>query len=226
MTDKRIFEDAESVAEASAIYLASEISRIVAEQGFCSVVLPGGSTPKRCLQFLATMELPWEQTHWYLNDERCLPVGDDERNDKMVLESLFSEQAALIESHFHPIPAHLGPEEGASAYAEVIDEIVARYGALDIVVFGMGEDGHTASLFPGNPALQDQRTAVPVYDSPKPPPTRVSVGLLPLRDARLKIVLATGAGKKQVLAEVFAEGQLPVARVEPDVWFLDKAVTP
>ena len=87
----------------------------------------------------------------------------------------------------------------------------------------MGEDGHTASLFPGNAALEDKRSAVPVYDAPKPPGERVSIGLDTLRNAGECIVIATGEGKREALSKLKQGEIFPVGMVKPDVWFVDEA---
>jgi 6-phosphogluconolactonase len=100
--------------------------------------------------------------------------------------------------------------------------ILDATGGMDIVVLGMGEDGHTASLFPDNIALERKSSAVPVYDSPKPPDERVSIGLNMLKNAGESIVIATGKGKREALKKL-SEGEiLPVGLIEPDAWFVDE----
>ncbi len=160
----RIYPGSEQVAQAVADYLCLQITACVKQKGLCHVVLPGGSTPARCLEILAEKTLPWKNIYWYPGDERCYPVGHAERNDTMINAKLFSQQKSASKNFF-PIPAELGPEQGAENYAALLDATAA----MDIVVLGMGEDGHTASLFPGNVALDDQRSAVPVYNAPKAP---------------------------------------------------------
>ncbi len=221
MSNFKVYTDPEAVAQAAADYLFHQIKNCVAEKRQCHVVLPGGGTPARCLELLAEKPLPWEQIHWYPGDERCYPTGHAERNDTMITDTLFSQFEQAIEN-FHPIPAELGPEPGAERYAALIDSGDVG-GGLDIVVLGMGEDGHTASLFPGNAALDDLRSVVPVYDAPKPPAERVSIGLTTLKNAAECIVITTGDNKRDALARVRAGAALPVNRVEPDVWFVDEA---
>ncbi|MCG6937349.1 MAG: 6-phosphogluconolactonase [Gammaproteobacteria bacterium] len=218
MDNFRIYKTPEMVARAAADYLFQKIKACVAEKGSCHVILPGGSTPARCLELLAEKALPWKNIHWYAGDERCYPVGHAERNDTMITAKLLSqhEQASC---NFHPIPAELGPELAAENYASLIDAT----GGVDIAVLGMGEDGHTASLFPGNKALDDQRSVVAVYNAPKAPAERVSIGLTTLRSAAECIVIATGANKAEALASVLNGALLPVGIIEPDVWFIDEA---
>lgn len=213
----RIFKDSEAVAQAAADYVFDKIKTCVAEKGQCHVVLPGGTTPARCLELLAEKPLPWNDIHWYPGDERCYPVGHAERNDTMILDKLFSNHPGA-EKNFHPMPAELGPEKGAANYAVILD----ASGGMDIVVLGMGEDGHTASLFPDNIALDNRSSAVPVYESPKPPDQRISIGLTMLKNAAESIIIATGEGKRDALKKMREGVMFPVGLIEPDVWFVDE----
>jgi 6-phosphogluconolactonase len=217
----RIYPGSEQVAQAVADYLCLQITVCVKQKGFCHVVLPGGSTPARCLEILAEKSLPWKNIHWYPGDERCYPVGHAERNDTMINAKLFSQQISASKN-FHPIPAELGAEQGAENYAALLDATAG----MDIVVLGMGEDGHTASLFPGNVALDDQRSAVPVYNAPKAPEQRVSIGLTTLQNAAECIIIATGENKREALAKLKQGEVLPVGLVGADVWFIDDAAAP
>ena len=217
MDNVKIFKNAEQVAQAVVDRLFQDITTCVERKGKCHVVLPGGTTPARCLELLAEKPLPWKKIHWYPGDERCYPIGHSERNDTMILQKLLSQHEDAIKN-FHPIHAELGPEEGAKDYAVLLDAT----GRMDIVVLGMGEDGHTASLFPGNAALDNQNSAVPVFDAPKPPGERVSIGLRMLRNASECIVIATGESKREALQKIKEGEVLPVSLVEPDVWFLDE----
>jgi 6-phosphogluconolactonase len=216
--DFSIYPDAEAVAQAAADFLFEQILACVEQKQSCHVALPGGTTPARALQLLSVMALPWEKIHWYLGDERCYPVGHLQRNDRMLEDMLWSRSAVPVENR-HPIPAELGPEQAAEAYSALINGV----GRLDIVVLGMGEDGHTASLFPGNPALDDRRAVVPVYDAPKPPPQRVSLGLGTIQAAAQRIVMVTGSSKHQALRRIQQGDQLPVNRIGPAHWFVDQS---
>jgi 6-phosphogluconolactonase len=216
----RTFKNPEAVARAAADYLSEQINRCVVEKGQCHVVLPGGSTPARCLEILAGRALPWQYVHWYPGDERCYPAGHEDRNDTMISGRLFL-QPEHQPDNFHVIPAELGPERAAEQYAELIDKL----DQLDIVVLGMGEDGHTASLFPGNVALQDARSVVPVYNAPKAPAERVSIGLSALKNTAECLVITTGNNKSEALKAVKDGVPLPVSLVEPDLWFVDEEAT-
>lgn len=218
MQDFSIYPDAEAVAQAAAEFLFEQIHACVQQKQICHVALPGGTTPARCLQLLSAMALPWEKIHWYLGDERCYPVGHEQRNDSMLEDMLWS-RIEMPEENRHPIPAELGPEPAAEDYSALINGV----GRLDIVVLGMGEDGHTASLFPENPALEDTRAVVPVYHAPKPPSERVSLGLGTIQAAGQRIVMVTGSSKHQALKRVQQGDQLPVNRIGPAYWFVDKS---
>ncbi len=217
MSEFQIYPDVEGLARAAADYLYARIKDCLARKQLCHVALPGGRTPSRCLELLAELPLPWDRIHWYLGDERCYPAGHVQRNDTLVREHLWSRIDAPA-ANLHPIPAELGPESAAATYTGVIQAI----GNLDIVLLGMGEDGHTASLFPENDALEDERLVVPVYAAPKPPPERVSLGVTALQAAAERVALVAGAGKREALQLVRDGNQLPIARVGPIHWFIDE----
>ena len=218
VTGFRVYKDAEAVAEAVADYLFDRINACVIEKDICHVLLPGGTTPARCMDLLAEKPLSWDRIHWYPGDERCYPKGHAERNDVMIYQHLFSRPDSVVEN-FHPIPAELGAEQAADKYRAFFDHIRS----IDIAVLGMGEDGHTASLFPGNPALDSNDSIVAVHDSPKPPDDRVSFGLQTLRYAGESILIATGSNKREAIAKLESGEPIPVTMIEPDVCFLDTA---
>jgi 6-phosphogluconolactonase len=218
LEDFRIFPDAEAVAQAATDFLYDQITACVKEKSVCHVALPGGSTPARCLQLLSCKDLPWSSIHWYVGDERCYPVAHPERNDTMIAQQLWSRIETPVEN-LHPIPAELGPELAAEIYSTLINQI----GSVDIVVLGMGEDGHTASLFPDNPANEDEHAVVAVYNAPKPPAERVSLGLTTIQSALQRIVLVSGNAKHVALARLKQGIQLPIGRIGPAYWFVDEA---
>lgn len=207
----------DAAARAAADFLAEAIVASVGARGACHVIVPGGTTPAGCFARLAEKDLPWDNIHWYPGDERCYPAGHPERNDVMIAEHLLSRLSTV---HFHPMPAELGPEQAAAAYREMIKGI----DAFDIAFLGMGEDGHTASLFPGNAALQEMASSVvAVHDAPKPPTDRVSMGLATLRQARLRMVLTAGPAKAAIIQRIREGEVLPVNQVGDIHWFVDTA---
>ena len=213
-----IYKNAEQVAQAAANYVHQQVVHCVEQNGVCHVALPGGTTPARCLELLAETKLPWNDIHWYVGDERCYPVGHIERNDSMIRDRLWS-RVKIPPHNQHIIHAECGAEDAAAQYTILLDSV----GPLDIVLLGMGEDGHTASLFPGNPALDDTRAVVPVFNAPKPPADRVSLGVSTLKQAGQRIALVTGQTKRPTVHQIKAGVQLPINMIGMIHWFLDEA---
>ncbi len=203
---------------ATAEDVAADAAADIAEAlrgGARSLVLAGGTTPQRCYELLSELDIEWGRVSVLFGDERCVPPLDPESNYRMAKEALLDR---VSPANVYRIPAELGPDVGADLYADVV-EFVAP---LDLVILGVGEDGHTASLFPGHPALKVDGLTVGIHDSPKPPPGRVSLTLDVLRDARRVIILATGAGKADAVARAkrreVPSGMIPRAR-----WLIDRA---
>jgi 6-phosphogluconolactonase len=215
---EQIFTDAEVLARHAADRVAVLCREAVAARGACHLVLAGGHTPERCYALLAAMDLPWPALHIWFGDERCLPPGDPERNDTMADRALIS-RVPVPARQVHRIAAETGPEDAAMAYAAQLSAAPA----MDVVLLGLGEDGHTASLFPGNPALDDSRAAVPVHGAPKPPPERVSMGFSVLNAAKHRLVLVSGRGKADALARIRGGEPLPAARLAACEWLVDRA---
>jgi len=211
-----VFPDAGALAAAGAEYIDRICGTEVAEHGAFHLVLAGGNTPGRCYELLTAMDLPWRKLHIYFGDERCLPVGDIERNDRMA-RAAWLDHVSIPEDQIHPIPAERGPDEGAELYSRIL----AGIPRLDLVLLGMGEDGHTASLFPGNPALVDERLAIPVFSAPKPPPERVSMSLTALNRAGRRMVMTAGISKRDALRRISDGEALPAARLRDCLWYVD-----
>ena len=190
-----VFPKFDEASEAAADFLAENIKHAIQKNDVCHVVLPGGNTPASCLGILAEKKLPWDKVHWYLGDERCYPQGHEERNDVMLEKYLWSH---ISNTNIHRIPA----EKGAEAAAEDYRKLIVSIGSFDIAFLGMGEDGHTASLFPGNSALTDLRSVVPVYDAPKPPNKRVSLSITTLQKSQCRLVLTGGENKSDAISRV------------------------
>ena len=193
--------------EAAAARAAEVVDRLIAEaldeRGVAHVALAGGSTPRRCHELLAERRADWDGVHLWASDERCVPPDDDEANWKMIVESLVS-RISIDEAQLHRPPGELGPDEGSRAYEDELRDVV-----FDVVMCGMGEDGHTLSLFPGHPEVEERtRLVVGVRNSPKPPPDRISFTLPLVHAARRTILLTAGASKAEPLAKVL-EGPDP-----------------
>jgi len=210
----RHFSNAEMLAGAVADVVVSAAHQALDARDVFHLVLAGGSTPRRCYEILRHKEIDWTRLHVWFGDERCLPVGDRERNDVMANDALL-QYVPIPASHVHRIAAELGPLAGAADYCRQLEKAPV----MDLVLLGMGEDGHTASLFPDNPALNDIHDAVPVFDSPKPPPERVSMGMAYLNAARHRILMVAGEGKREAWQQVQAGVSLPVALLREPDWY-------
>ena len=171
------------------------------------------------MQALRELPIEWAHVQVYFGDERCLNTGDSERNDRMAQEALL-DHVAIPAENIHRIAAQLGALQAAADYADVMP---AR---LDLVLLGLGEDGHTASLFPGNPATTSEAAVVAVFDAPKPPSERVSLGMSTLNAAREKLFLISGAGKREPLARILQGSELPAAQITGAQWHMDRAACP
>lgn len=216
-----LYQDLEVLSFAVAQRIADLAKQAIAERGGFSIALAGGGTPHRCYAALRELPVDWAQVQIYFGDERCLQVGDAGRNDSMAHEALL-KHVAIPASNVHVIPAELGAVQAAAAYIAIMQQA----GRLDLVLLGLGEDGHTASLFPGNPATDSVDAVVPVFNAPKPPAERVSLGMSVLNAARHKLFLIAGAGKREPLARIAQGCPLPAAQVIGAEWHVDRAAWP
>jgi 6-phosphogluconolactonase len=240
-----VHPDAATLAEAAAARLLTRILDVQSVRTPVHVVLTGGTVGIRTLAAAAASPLrdavDWSAVHLWWGDERFLPDGDPDRNATQAREALVDSLLAdsgLPETHVHAVPApgavvdgatiHT-PEESAAAYAAEL----ARHGdpvpAFDVLLLGMGPDGHVASLFPGHEALGADGVTVGVHGSPKPPPERVSLTFDAIRAAREAWVVAAGSEKAAQAAAALAHGpvaEVPAAGVagtERTLWLLDAA---
>jgi 6-phosphogluconolactonase len=202
-------------AQAAASHAAGEIARALREalerRGVAHLSLAGGATPRRAYELLAGLVEDWSAVELWYGDERCVGPEDPESNHQLVAGSLLAGISAPPGLE-HRILGELGPDAAAAAYATLLrervpaeeDGVASGLPTLDLALLGLGEDGHTASLFPGHPEVQNDSGALclPVRDAPKPPPERVTLSLPVLRAARGCLLLVTGAGKAEALAAV------------------------
>ena len=229
--------DADELATMAAERL---LARIAANSGRIAVCLTGGSTPKKLYQVLATEayrgKVPWDRTHWFISDERFVPTSDDRNNMAMVRSALLDRLAPS--SHIHPIPTDTAsPDEAAARYQ---DELISFYGdealdrarpLFDLALMGVGPDGHTASLFPGYPQVEErQRWVVGVpHAHVEPFVPRVSLTLPALASCREMLFEVSGTGKRAILTRVLSGENLPAARarsVGSTVFLADRAALP
>jgi 6-phosphogluconolactonase len=205
-----VLATAEEVAAAAAQQIAHAL-----RGGARSLVLAGGTTPRRCYEILAGLEVEWGRVAVLFGDERCVAPEHPDSNYRMAREALLAHVAPAT---VYRMPAELGPEEGAREYARVVEAVAP----LDFVLLGVGEDGHVASLFPGHPLLKAAGLTAGIRDSPKPPPERVTLTLGAIRDARQVLILATGAGKADAVARA-RRAEVPSGMIAGARWLIDRA---
>lgn len=183
-------------------------------RGEFHIVLAGGGTPRRLYAALAAEPHDWPRWQVWFGDERCLPVDHPERNSRMAATALL-ERVPIPAGQVHEIPAELGPIEAAAAYARAL----ANVDEFDLVLLGLGEDGHTASLFPGQDwgDTEDAADVLPVFDAPKPPAERVSLSARRLLRSRQVLFLVEGPSKHAALAAWRRGEAMPAAAVMPSV---------
>ncbi len=230
-----IYPDQQAVADATAARLGVSVTDVIAQRGVAHVVLTGGTVGIGLLSALASSPLAdlidWTSVHVWWGDERFVNSGDADRNEGQAQAALLG-LVPLPEENIHRMGSSddfATPEQAAHAYGSE----VAAHGnpAWDVLMLGMGPDGHVASLFPGHPAYAaaDAAEAVAVHDSPKPPPTRISLSLASINRAREVWVVAAGAPKADAVSRGLAgDKTLPVAAVagtERTLWLLDAAVS-
>lgn len=245
MRDIHVFDGLAALHAAAAEYIAVAASRAIAERGRFLLVLAGGATPLDVYARLATLSasrIDWNRVDIFWGDERCVPPGHAESNYGNAVTTLLGEVAIPLQ-RVHRIR---GEQSAVSAAAEYDHALAAFFGtvtpaglgdatAFDLVLLGMGVDGHTASLFPGSPVLNAEGWAAParapVSDSAA---ERVTLTLSAINASRECVFLVTGEAKRQAVAEVFrsrtptdeSPALLPAARIQPrerSLWFLDAA---
>jgi 6-phosphogluconolactonase len=231
MTHPTVTPDAAGAARAAARVLRAEIEAAGRAGRTLHLALAGGTTPRATYAQLASEVADAAHVHVWAGDERLVPPGSPESNAAMIRQVLIGTGAAFPPENLHAVPADLDPDRACAAYAHEIARRVPPDAAgvprFDLVVLGVGEDGHTASLFPGSPALAARGTCVVVRDAPKPPPLRVSLTLPVLTAARRRLVLVTGEAKARAVAAARRgpDPAVPASLLPADHtdWILDAA---
>lgn len=204
MTSVLVAATTEEAAQAAGKRLRSAIDDGRASREVAHIALAGGTTPRRTYELLATEIDDWSGVEVWFGDERAVGPDDPESNYRMVQETLLAGGSGPA---VHRIEGERGPEAAAAAYAELLAERVPTEGGvpvLDLALQGLGPDGHTASLFPGNPAVDADGICVAVQGAPKPPPDRITLTVPVLRAARAIVFLATGGEKAHAVRELLA----------------------
>lgn len=220
-TELIVYPSSEALARAAAERLCD---RAISTPGRVAIALSGGSTPKRLYQLLVSAELaerfPWDRVHWFWGDERFVPPDSPDSNFAMVKEAML-DHVSIPPQNIHPIPTtDTTPEEAARRYEHELRAFHAEHPngtdrpLFDVVLLGLGEDGHTASLFPAGPLLDEREHWVGADGNSRPEP-RISLTYPALESAREVIFLVSGAGKRAMLNALIAGEDYPAAHVEP-----------
>lgn len=215
-------------ATQTAEFLREHIAQSIAAHGICRLALSGGNTPRAIHSELVRLgrDLSWDHVQITFGDERCVPPDDANSNFRMARESLL-DRVPLPAGNVFRIEGELDPETAARNYEKRLAAVAARSGEAryvhELLLLGVGEDGHTASLFPGSPALDEvQRDVIPAV-GPKPPPQRITMTFPLLNAARHVCFLVAGADKREVVEAIIAGDQrYPTARVRAarSTWLL------
>jgi 6-phosphogluconolactonase len=234
--ENRVFADAEALARNVAEWLCA--LALASDRRF-AICCSGGSTPKRLYEVLAEPAMqsrfPWQRVHWFWGDERFVPHDHPDSNYRMVYDALFT-RVAVADACIHAIPtAVASPRQAAAMYEATLkdfygaDTIAPARPLFDVTLLGIGEDGHTASLFPGHPALEeDHDWAVAVVGAKSE--ARITLTYPVLDSSRDAAFLVTGESKRGIVARAQSgDRTLPAARVRPVGrlhWFTDRAAAP
>jgi 6-phosphogluconolactonase len=232
--DRQVFATVKDLAQSTADWICKSARACEAQFAIC---LSGGSTPRKVYEALAALgpDFPWPRSHWFWGDERFVPRDHPDSNYRMANHALLS-RVPIPRDNIHPIPTEgLSPREAAAAYEVTLkqfysaDLLDVRRPLFNMTLLGIGEDGHTASLFPGQISLSERTRWVVDVKSPKDDP-RITLTYMPLESAGDVAFLATGPGKQRIVARAWAGDQtLPATRVAPVGrlhWIIDQAATP
>jgi len=210
----QVFPDSDALADHAAAHILARARAAIAAQGVFRLVLAGGQTPLAVYARLVNARADWPRWHWYFGDERCLTAGDAGRNDTAIRHT-WLDHIVVPPANIHAIPAELGAQAAARQYAALLTGL----GEFDLVLLGLGEDGHTASLFPGRP-LDASAEVLAVHDAPKPPSERVTMSAARLSRARQVLFLVTGADKRAAVTAWRAGVDIPARAISGTVQVL------
>lgn len=228
----RVYNDARELSEAAARMFVEEARRRIDESGRFAVALAGGSTPKMTYEILAREyggpeDLDWSKVHAFFGDERSVPPDHEDSNYRMAREALLSHVPV---GSVHRMRGEMEPREAAALYEEELEEFFGGPPVLDLVLLGIGEDGHTASLFPDTPALDARDRWAVENPVEKLNTTRLTLTVPAVDAARKVAFLVAGEGKAEALEEIL-EGdanphKYPAKLVRPEAevaWMVDRA---
>lgn len=197
-------------------WILQAIDETLQSRDVCHLMLAGGGTPLPIYRALAKESLPWDSLILYFGDERCVPPDHVDSNYRAIMQALFP-QGQPPGVRVHRLRGEAVPAEAAREYTALLPQ------RIDVLLLGMGGDGHTASLFPGSPALSEkERLVMPVIGS-KPPPQRLTITPPVIQSARRLLVTVEGAGKAEAVRHALEVGDVPVALAREGDWLMDQA---
>ena len=207
-----VVADVTALRRAAVERIVDAASRAIEQRGQFRIVLAGGDTPRDIYRMLRDVGTDWSCWHVYFGDERCLPASDGERNSRMAADA-WLDHVFIPHDQIHPLPAELGPDRAARDYVKTLRDL----GYFDLVLLGLGEDGHTASLFPGHDwgVASNSPDVLAVFDAPKPPPHRVSLSAARLSRARAVLFLVAGETKRDAVARWGRGADIPARAIRP-----------
>jgi 6-phosphogluconolactonase len=219
-SERLVIAPTERFAQVAADRIAQAINA-AARGGRAHVALAGGNTPRAVYRELSQLRLPWDRVEIYFGDERAVPPSDPQSNYRMACETLLGA-VPIPPSQVHRITAERADlDAAADDYAALLPD------RLDLIVLGIGADGHTASLFPGSPALHERARKVVAVDAPKPPHRRLTMTPPVIESAQVLIVLAEGEAKAAAVARALSAideiSQCPAQLAREGIWIVDRA---
>lgn len=234
----KVCSDRTELSQQAATHFSEIARRAVVEQGYCAVCLSGGSTPRETYELLArepfSSEVPWSQIHIFWGDERCVPPDQADNHHRMASELLLTK-VPIPSQNIHRVPVELNdPTKAAEEYESLIRSFFGDLGkklpSFDLILLGMGADGHMASLFPGTEGLNEIQSWVTAHYVPKLDAFRITLTLPVLNNARQVMFLVSGAAKAEALQSVLQGSadllELPARLVRPEgtvLWLVDQS---
>lgn len=210
----RIFQDSEQLSRHAANLFIEESNKSIRERNRFLVALSGGGTPERLFQLLGSEyrdQVEWNKVHVFWGDERCVPPNNEGSNFHQANELLLSK-VAIPESNIHRVLGELDPDSASKKYADTLKTFAdsnLEFPRFDLVYLGMGEDGHTASLFPNSPVQVNEPVIAVTAKYQDRPANRVTLTQLVFNQARMVVFMATGEKKAETLAHVLSERYNP-----------------
>ena len=230
-----IAKNTQELSENLAAWISNYIQEVLQDQDIFTFVLSGGSTPKLLYSILAKepykLMIPWERIHFFRGDERAVPFEDDRNNARMAFETLL-EVVKVPKENIHVMRTDIKPEESAAEYEEILLEYFKDTDfTFDLVLLGMGDDGHTLSLFPGAPSVHEHKAWVTSFWLQAQDMYRITLTAPVVNQAACVIFMATGNGKamtlKNVIEGTFDAEKYPSQLIRPQDgelhWFVDEA---